>query len=199
MNDRNTDSLGREDQFAQIQGELLEAILSEETLFPWNPADPSTDNYLNVIEGDFNLGDRLESEEILTRSQDFFAGLDRCWEKFPTPTVGLLSSLQAKFGDRVPKNWLNSISTKAQELADAGLSPIDRLVECVKPLLSEWTDDDLQVFARPLAYSMRGTNLEESEVKPWEELSEVERARYTLKIANYALTQALNQADGDRV
>ncbi|WP_204106344.1 MULTISPECIES: hypothetical protein [Spirulina sp. CCY15215] len=185
MSDRNSNKLNRDESIAEMQAELLEAILSEEAIFPWNPADPETENYLSNIEGVFNLTDWSESEDIVPRSQDLFAQLALCWEKFPPRSLD--SSLQEKFGDRVPTDWLEAISARVQELTEAGLSPIDRLVECVKPLLSDWAIEDLQVFARPFAYAMRGKGFEESEVKQWEELSEVERARYALKVAHYAL------------
>ena len=58
-----------------------------------------------------------------------------------------------------------------------------------------WDLEDLEVMARPLAYSMRGDKNDELEnilatIEPvdWYNLSEVEQARLSLAIALYAIS-----------
>jgi hypothetical protein len=71
------------------------------------------------------------------------------------------------------------------------------LVQCVKPLLSGWSDDDLQVFARPLAYAMRGNNVSSIDQliskNSWENLSQLEQISLSMAIAQYTLTELKNQ------
>jgi hypothetical protein len=74
------------------------------------------------------------------------------------------------------------------------LALVDQLVESVQTVLTDWETDDLQVMARPLAFSMRGGQEEVLEVllqsvrqTDWEALSELEQARLSLAIARYAL------------
>ena len=50
-----------------------------------------------------------------------------------------------------------------------------------------WAEDDLRVFARPLAYAMRGEVASEPSSNDWAALSEIEQAKLTLAIAKYAM------------
>ena len=75
------------------------------------------------------------------------------------------------------------------------LSLSDQLVHCVSEVLPGWDLEDLEVMARPLAYSMRGDKNDELEnilatIEPvdWYNLSEVEQARLSLAIALYAIS-----------
>jgi hypothetical protein len=63
------------------------------------------------------------------------------------------------------------------------------MVQCVQELLPEWGEDVLQVWARPLASAMRGSEAEIARPVEWDELSESERARLSLAVARYALRQ----------
>ena len=59
-------------------------------------------------------------------------------------------------------------------------------------MLSNWATDDLLVMARPYAYAMRcdtGVNNPDNIVRSldWNELSELERAKLTILIAQYAI------------
>ncbi len=71
----------------------------------------------------------------------------------------------------------------------------DQMVECVLDILPQWAEEDLQVLARPLAYAMRDANPSGVELvmatrRPWAGLlSEIERARVSLAVARYAISQ----------
>jgi hypothetical protein len=81
-------------------------------------------------------------------------------------------------------------------LATNQLEPIDRLIQSVQDLLPNWAAEDLLVIARPYAYAMRGdTGVNEIDniVRPlaWTELSELERAKLTIAIAQAAINDNL--------
>lgn len=149
--------------------------------YPWNPADRESESFFNTLEQKFSI-DSLSDDEISDRADAFFAHLDSL---FAAPT--LESSLAQKFAT-VPQSILNAIARQAQKLANSSASLADQLVLCVQEALPQWVDEDLQVLARPLAYSMRG---EEPTVKAtdWAKLSETEQAKLTLVIARYALSE----------
>lgn len=187
----------------QIQQALLDALLDSEAVtvqpddadtvievaeipnsaiaYPWNPADPKSESFFNTLEQQFSI-DSLSDDEISDRADAFFAHLDSL---FAAPT--LESSLAQKFAT-VPQSILDVIARQAQKLANSSTALADQLVLCVQEALPQWAEEDLQVLARPLAYSMRG---EESTVKTtdWAKLSETEQAKLTLAIARYALNE----------
>ncbi|MDB9313219.1 hypothetical protein PN462_08920 [Spirulina sp. CS-785/01] len=188
MTQNRMDSPNQDSKF-QVQGELLEVILQDEVIYPWNPADAAVEDYLQTLEDQYAVADWSEAETE-ARSQDFFAQLERCW---PTDSsTPVVNRLMDRFGGQVPQDYLSAIAQQVETVANATLSPLERLVNCVQPLLSNWSTDDLQVFARPMAYAMRSGpgNTAVNLPKHWNELSEVEQAKYTLQIAHYALNQA---------
>ncbi|MEP0918388.1 hypothetical protein [Leptolyngbya sp. FACHB-17] len=150
--------------------------------YPWNPADPEAESFFNSLEQKFSL-DALSDAEVADRADAFFSHLDSL---FAAPT--LETSLAQKFAT-VPQSILNTIAQQAQKLANSSATLADQLVQCVQEALPQWAEEDLQVLARPLAYSMRG---EEQAVKAtdWARLSETEQAKLTLAIARYALNEA---------
>jgi len=96
----------------------------------------------------------------------------------------------------MPQTWLEAIANKARQVFSTNLPLAEQLVLCVKPLLNNWAEEDLLVFARPLAYAMRGASHSESEapfgiVQPreWTDLSQMEQVRLTLAVAHSALAQ----------
>ncbi|MER3431860.1 MAG: hypothetical protein C4288_00125 [Leptolyngbya sp. ERB_1_1] len=149
--------------------------------YPWNPADPKSESFFNTLEQKFSL-DAISDAEMSDRADAFFSHLDSL---FAAPT--LETSLAQKFAT-VPQSVLNAIARQAQKLANSSAMLADQLVQCVQEALPQWAEEDLQVLARPLAYSMRG---EEQTVKStdWARLSETEQARLTLAIARYALNE----------
>jgi hypothetical protein len=186
----------------EFAAELMELLLDESTdnNYPWNPAAPESADYYAAMDEQFSLDDWSE-EEITTRSDAFFSTLSACWADAPsaeteevatTAPVSLIDRLSQKFADRVPQNLLASIATKASQVATAPLEIEDKLVQSVRDLLSNWSVDDLSLFARPYAYAMRcDAGIENpsnvSRDLPWEELNETEKAKLTILIAQYAI------------
>ncbi|MGL5065918.1 MAG: hypothetical protein ACRC62_38610, partial [Microcoleus sp.] len=131
----------------------------------------------------------LSDSDIAEKSQALFAQLDGIWT-----ATALQKSLRQKF-DRLPQDLLASVSRSVQNVAVKYQSLADRMVQCALDILPQWTEEDLQVIARPLAYAMRDVdgNAVESVMalsKPWTELSEIEQARVSLVVARYAILQS---------
>lgn len=172
----------------EMREELLELILQqEEVAYPWNPAEPDTEAYFERLEQEFARLEEPNLEATPLQAEQFFSQLDCCWSSWETTLVR--KSLLERFGECVPHDWLDAIAARARDIFSASIAPADQLVQCVRPLLSNWAEEDLYVFARPVAHAMRSTVQPEAETVAWDELSAIEQARYTLKIARYALMQ----------
>jgi hypothetical protein len=182
---------------SEVQAQLIDCLLASSTAnYPWNPAEPATADYYLDTDRHFSLDDWSEAE-ITQRSRSFFAQIQSCWANSPTPVLELspLAALIEKFGARVPQQWLAQIADKVGSLATNQLEPIDRLVQSVQDLLPNWAAEDLLVIARPYAYAMRGdtgVNNIDNIVRPlaWTELSELERAKLTIAIAQAAINES---------
>ena len=178
----------------EVQAQLIDSLLASSTsTYPWNPADPDTADYYLETDRHFSLDDWSDAE-ITQRSRSFFAQIQSCWANSPTPVLEIspLTALVEKFGARVPQQWLAKIAENVRCLTANQLEPIDRLIQSVQDLLPNWAADDLLVIARPYAYAMRGnTGVENIDniVRPlgWTELSELERAKLTIAIAQAAI------------
>jgi len=112
-------------------------------------------------------------------------------------------SLSQRFAAFMPEAWLEAIANTARQVFPSNLSFADQLVMCVKPLLPDWAEEDLLVFARPWAYAMRGTSEPADQVTPrgvrpveWRELSQMEQVRLSLAVAHSALIE-LKNSPGD--
>ena len=179
---------------SEAEADLMNCLLASSTIeYPWNPTDPETAEYYAASDSSFDL-DELSESEIGTRSQAFFGQVRDCWANSPSPepTVSPLAALTAKFGSRVPQQWLATIATNVTTLAGSNLEPVEQLVRSVSELLSNWATDDLLVMARPYAYAMRcnpDVDNPDNVVRPveWVKLSELERAKLTILIAQYAI------------
>jgi hypothetical protein len=179
---------------SEVQAQLIDSLLAASTsTYPWNPADLNTADYYLETDRHFSLDDWSDAE-ITQRSRSFFAQIQSCWANSPTPVLELspLAVLVEKFGARVPQQWLAQIAANVSSLATNQLEPIDRLVQSVQDLLPNWAAEDLLVIARPYAYAMRGdtgVNDIDNIVRPlaWTELSELERAKLTIAIAQAAI------------
>jgi hypothetical protein len=108
----------------------------------------------------------------------------------------LSKSLFEKFGQRVPTAWLEKIANSALEVFHSNLSAAQQIVQCVKPLLSHWHEEDLLVLARPVAYAMRGNLQSVKENIPsvvpvieWNSLSQKEQVSLSLVVAQAALLE----------
>jgi hypothetical protein len=192
-----------EDALNSVQGELLEALLqAEEDFYPWNPAEPEAEAYFAELERGFLLEQWQEVEEITQASQALFNQMHQCWSS-PEWVVeeNLRQSLSERFAAFIPEAWLEAIAHKAQQIFSTNLSLAEQLVLCVKPLLPNWAEDDLLVFARPLAYAMRGKSESVAETHSvaepveWTDLSPMEQARFSLTVAHSALLQLQNSSD----
>jgi hypothetical protein len=177
----------------QSEAELMAGLLAGKTIeYPWNPADPDTADYYAHTDSHFSLDDWPDAE-IAQRSQSLSARLQSVWETTALDaTASPLVALTARFGSRVPHSWLAQIAANVSRMATSQLEPVDRLVGSVRDLLTNWATDDLLVMARPYAYAMRcdpGVDNPDNIVRPldWAELSELERAKLTILIAQYAI------------
>jgi hypothetical protein len=183
------------DNSSALQTQLIDSLLADSTVkYPWNPAEPDTANYYLESDRHFSLEDWSDAE-IGQRSQSFLAKIQSCWENAPTPELELspLAALINKFGTRVPQQWLSQIAANVTSLAASNLEPIEHLVQSVQDLLPNWGTDDLLVIARPYAYAMRGyPDLDKLEDLDWVELSQIERAKLTILIAQFAINYGDN-------
>jgi hypothetical protein len=147
--------------------------------YPWNPAE--SDDFFNRLEPNGLLAG-LDGAEVEARSADFYSKLNQVWAR------DLQTTLARKFAT-VPQVLLAAVARQAQQVAQNGTSLAEQLVDCVQSILPAWAPDDLQVFARPLAYAMRGGAESAAPTKDWAQLSETERAKLMLSIARYAIDQ----------
>jgi hypothetical protein len=177
----------------QSEAELMDGLLAASTIeYPWNPADPDTADYYAQTDRQFSLDDWSDAE-IAQKSQSLYARIESAWETTALGvTVSPLAALTAKFGARVPPQWLAQIAANVSHLATSQLEPVDRLVGSVQDLLANWAAEDLSVMARPYAFAMRcdlGMDDPDKIVRPlaWAELSDLERAKLTILIAQYAI------------
>jgi hypothetical protein len=183
---------------SEVQAQLIDSLLASSTItYPWNPTDPDTADYYLETDRHFSL-DNWSDAEITQRSRSFFAQIQSCWANSPAAVLEIspLAALIEKFGARVPQQWLAQIADRVSCLATQQLEPIDRLIQSVQDLLPNWAAEDLLVIARPYAYAMRGdtgVNNVDNIVRPleWTELSELERAKLTIAIAQAAINDKL--------
>lgn len=189
------------------QLELLEALLAPDgATYPWNPTDPESEAYFVEQEQKFMLEDWSEAE-IAARTQTFFSQIEQIWSdiapeaetKTATDINDLQASLQQRFAAYVPSALIQAIAQKASQVLSTQKSMAEQLMQCVQELLPNWAEDDLLVLARPFAYSMRSTDaaviesmLSNLGCQDWTALAEIEQARASLAIAQYALTQLQN-------
>ncbi len=183
----------------QAQLELLEALVLSDVPYPWNPATGNTEDLLATVEQNF-LGNEDLATDIAQRSPVLYRQLDQLWAVVDAKQTTVLEALQAALPERlvhwVPQTLLQAIAQTCDQLVTSPLSFADQLVSCVRELLPNWSEADLQVLARPLAYSMRSTvgDVTESVLASvraveWSELSDIEQARLSLAIARQALLE----------
>lgn len=182
-------------QASTVELELLNSLLvPEDATYPWNPADAESEAYFIEQEKQFDLQELLD-EELEVKSLAFFSQLDRLFQNQDKQSH-VQAQLHASFAACIPQNWLDKIAQTASALFNSGASVADQLVECVQAVLPNWGEEDLLVLTRPYAYAMRGHETEKVEAvltkvgdRDWTALSEVEQARVSIAIAQYALTQ----------
>jgi hypothetical protein len=155
--------------------------------YPWNPSE--SPDFFNAIDQAPQLTDAMDDGEIETRAHSFFNTLDQLWDR------SLQTMLVRKFAT-VPQAILATIASQAERLAQTAATQADQLIQCAQQALPQWDLDDLSVMARPMAYAMRGEAKAETIAKDWTQLSEVDRAKLVLEIAQYALNQSKSGAEG---
>ncbi|MEI6443712.1 MAG: hypothetical protein WCO29_11460 [Nostocales cyanobacterium ELA583] len=193
---------------SNIDLEFLEALLEpEDATYPWNLANESSEAYFHDLELQFGLQDFPEAE-LIKIADNFYQNLDVIWDQVSViedsniskNTVNYLQEALQNAFSVIPGSLLTAIAQKAAEVFLFEQSASEKLVECVQALLPSWETDDLLVLARPFAYAMRSsephtlTSIRDVEHRDWANLSEIEQAKITLAIANYAL-QYLSNSD----
>jgi hypothetical protein len=168
-----------------ITDELLAILIEEESTYPWDITDIDSNNPLDLTETPFSLFDGLETTEIEAQAHRFFTNLHQQW---PTVSASLRSNLFDKFAAILPAEYLNRLLASAENLVNSQLDSFDRLVACLSDLFPQWSPEDLQLFARPYAYTMRNGHSETTiETENWQNLSEIEQIRLSAAIASQIL------------
>ncbi|HEY9661292.1 MAG TPA: hypothetical protein V6C65_22790 [Allocoleopsis sp.] len=183
---------------AQAELELMQLILEEPISYPYNPADPEAEAYFEALEQEV-LAMGWSEEDLMAQGAILSHNLDNLWASFSAPIAApstLTTDLLQRFAARVPQQLLESIAQKAKQVFNQNLSVADQLVQCVQGSLPTWGAEDLLVFARPLAYTMRAAETEKLDTAlrsvrtvEWTELTDIEQARLSLAIARYAISQ----------
>jgi hypothetical protein len=182
------------------QLDLLEALFSSEnTIYPWHPADPEAVIYFE--EQDQLALEPLSQEEIKTRSQHFYSELEQAWHKVTLNGKNSNNNFsnkrnwQSHFTTFVPQSWLEAIADQAQQVFLTQSPLAEKLVKCVRGLLPSLVEEDLLVLARPFASTTCSARQESENVMSqiqslnWDNLSDIEQAKASLAIACYALAQ----------
>ena len=166
----------------QINAELLAILIEEEVTYPWDVTAVEGNDPLDVTETPFSLCEGLEATAIEAQAHRFFSSLH---QKFPTVSVSSRSNIFDKFASLLPAEHLNRLVESAENLVNSQLDNLDRLVVCLSDLFPQWSPEDLQVFARPYAYTMRsGQSDTNIYTEYWQNLSEIEQTRLSAAIAS---------------
>ncbi|VXD16067.1 conserved hypothetical protein [Planktothrix serta PCC 8927] len=185
----------------QAEWDLLKILFPNDPLYPWNPYTPEAEAYFLQAEATNSVVEAFTETELIERSQQFMSQMDQLWSATPLQT-----SLLQRFAEQIPDELLNHLAQVAtritKQVSLRSLSLGDQLVHCVQELLPQWSEEDLQVLARPFAYAMRGAEPDGVELSgatgesmSWSELSEIEQARTCLAIARYALLEVLSDPE----
>ncbi|WP_430014913.1 hypothetical protein ACQY1X_16860 [Microcystis protocystis FBCC-A270] len=166
----------------QINAELLAILIEEEVTYPWDVTAVEGNDPLDVTETPFSLCEGLEATAIEAQAHRFFSSLH---QKFPTVSLSSRSNIFDKFASLLPAEHLNRLVESAENLVNSQLDNFDRLVVCLSELFPQWSPEDLQVFARPYAYTMRnGQSKTTIDTEDWQSLSEIEQIRRSAAIAS---------------
>ncbi|CCI09528.1 hypothetical protein [Microcystis aeruginosa] len=166
----------------QINAELLAILIEEEVTYPWDVTSVEGNDPLDVTETPFSLCEGLEATAIEAQAHRFFSSLH---QKFPTVSLSSRSNIFDKFASLLPAEHLNRLVESAENLVNSQLDNFDRLVVCLSELFPQWSPEDLQVFARPYAYTMRnGQSKTTIDTEDWQSLSEIEQIRRSAAIAS---------------
>jgi hypothetical protein len=201
-------------ELLQIIFEMEEMEAEEAIAYPYRPSDPQADSYFEALEQEI-LATGWSMDDLTEQGRILSDRVEQLWSTFPAAienesvefaaesTIAdvLSTTLFQRFATRAPRQLLQGIAQKARQVAAQELSLAEQLVLCVQDCLPNWGAEDLQVFARPLAFAMRSPETEvESALQSirsasWADLSEIEQARLSLVIARYAIVHAPHTAD----
>lgn len=200
MNNQPSRSQFSANNSTQVELDLLNSIVLDDIAYPWNPEAAESDTYFDALEEELPLSDLLTDLEMTSACKQFYSQTNVLFS-----AIDIQNSLSEKFSGLAPKNLLNKLGKIAVNVVDqvnslgSILSLSDQLVHCVSEVLPGWDLEDLEVMARPLAHSMRGSHndaventLATIQSTSWYDLSEVEQARLSLAIALYAISEANN-------
>ncbi|MCT7962523.1 hypothetical protein NG791_17790 [Laspinema sp. D1] len=184
---------------SHLELELLDLLTQTEVPYPWNPSAIAAEAYFASVEAAEAPLWLDDEADFAPQAETAIAAFERLWSANPSEISAVESvraTLLQKFGTQVPSDWLEAIAERAQTLTSTTTPMAQRLVQCVSELLPQWTPEDLQVLARPFAYAMRGESLDSTVTtmseKTWSNLSEIEKARLSLAIARYAVSELEN-------
>jgi hypothetical protein len=179
----------------ETEMDLLYQLLDSRSNYPWNPQDPESERLL--ADSDVSWSEAETADAIASGWQTLSAQLDSFWAQQSQGTEGLVDLLAHQFSSRMPRALLQQIARQAAAVAQAGQPMMEQLLQCTQDVLGDWNVDDLQVLARPLAYSLRDgrgevldLHLRSIRQAEWSSLSSIEQARLSLAIASFALQKA---------
>ncbi|MDY7019908.1 MAG: hypothetical protein SWJ54_00920 [Cyanobacteriota bacterium] len=183
----------------QAELDLLDALFGEQP-YAWNSSTSELEPDLRELDEQIALSDCLTDEDVHQKLQSLMTQVEDLWS-----VTTLQKSLIQKFAGSVPHDLLKALAQKAiqlkQQAGDLSNGLAEQLVQCTQEILPNWPAEDLQVLARPFAYTMRGPEIESPETPlqntstiPWTELSEIEQARMGLAIAHYAFLELEQQS-----
>lgn len=185
----------------QAEWDLLHCLFPKDLLYPWNPYTVEAEVYFLEQDAEDAFGMVFTEAELADRSERFMGQINQVWS-----STRLQTSLLERFSPQIPDELLNRLVRVATRITEQvslqGLSLADQLVHCVQELLPQWSEEDLQVLARPFAYAMRGGEMDAGKSNPvmistrsWSELSEIEQARTCFGVARYALLEVLSERE----
>ncbi len=163
--------------------DLLDILIGEEdSPYPWDIAGATASDAAEEPSA-FSLFEDWQEEELTDRADHFFTNLQQRWDEIESPSPKLPSI--GKFTALVPEDYLTRLVEQAEALVHQPLDALDRLVACIGPLFPRWSEEDLQVFARPYALAMRDTTAGEIPgPRDWQTRSEIEQIRLCAAIAS---------------
>lgn len=178
------------------QLDLLYSILDPSETYPWDPYAPESDAYFAELEASWPEADQGEAA-IAAGWQRFSQQLNRQWPAAAgEPIAALVQSLGQRFSVTPPEQLLAALAEQALALANSGRPLVEQLVQCARSIMDGWDEGDLEVLARPLAFSLRdgrgemlSLHMQALQQCDWDSLSDLERARLSLTLASVALSE----------
>lgn len=179
--------------------ELVAMILNQvDDPYPWGVVE-DTPMWAAMEALEQEVAESWTTDDFSPYVQSLSAAFDAAWDTVQPQelTVVYPSNLFQQFAAQVPSEWLQQIRQRAEQAIAQTQTLADQLVYCVNGLLPGFMDEDLQVLARPFAYAMRsgeeadlldGT-LQSVRRDDWNKLNDVDKARLSLAIARYVISQ----------